>query len=165
MTVPARSAATVLGGGVLGVAAVVVARLSGFDLPWTVAVPAGLAAGVLAAIVLRLPATDPDPLEPVFEDRTDPAVTLADLAGLHFAVRSAGTDPDRFEQRVRPRLCGVAVELLWQRHGLDWRTPAEREAARAVLGPRTWELLTAPPHSLRLTPQSLSAWLDEVETL
>jgi hypothetical protein len=160
-----QSAATVAGGVLLGVAAVVVARLSAVDLPWLVAVPAGLGLGVLAAIGLRLPHTDPAQLQPEVEDRTGGATALADLSGLHFAVRAAGGDPDRFEQRIRPRLCEIAVDLLWQRHGLDWRTPSGREAARHLTGPLTWGLLTEPPHTLRLTPQSLTDWLDEMEKL
>jgi hypothetical protein len=160
-----RGAAAVAGGVVLGVVAVVVGRASGFDLPWPVAVPAGLAAGLLVAVALRVPHLEPARLEPQVEDRTASAVPLADLSGLHFAVRGAGGDPARFEQRIRPRMCAVAVDRLWQRHGLDWRTDAGREAARAVLGPLTWSLLSDPPHTVRLTPQTLSAWLDEVETL
>jgi len=156
----------ILGGVVLGVTAVVVARLSGFSLPWLVALTAGLAAGIVVAIGLRGTAPDPGPLAPEVEDRTaGPASTLADLSSLHFAVRTAGSDPDRFEQRIRPRLCGLAVDSLWQRHGLDWRIPADRDAVRAVVGPQTWTLLTAAPHTLRLTPAALSTWLDELETL
>jgi len=159
------AAAAVVGGAVLGLVAVVIGRLSGFDVPWVVAVPAGLAAGVLTAVALRVPHLDPARLEPLVEDRTASAVPLADLSALHFAVRGAGGDPDRFEQRIRPRMCAVVVDRLWQRHGLDWRTDAGREGARAVLGPLTWSLLTGPPHTVRLTPQSLASWLDEVETL
>jgi hypothetical protein len=59
----------------------------------------------------------------------------------------------------------VAVNLLWQRHGVDWRTPDGHEAARDLTGPLTWALLTAPPHTLELTPRSLSDWLDEMEKL
>jgi hypothetical protein len=160
-----RSAAAVVCGALLGVAAVVVARLSGVDLPWLVAVPAGLGLGVLAAIGLRLPHTVPGRLEPQVEDRTGAVTTLADLSGLHFAVRAAAADPDRFEQRIRPRLCEVAADLLWQRHRVDWRTPEGHEAARNLAGPLTWALLTAPPHTLELTPRSLSDWLDEMEKL
>ena len=160
-----RDAATVLGGVALAVVAVLVARGTGFDLPWLVAVPAGLGLGVLAAIGLRLPHLDPARLEPEVEDRTGPVIALADLSGLHFAVRAAATDLDRFEQRIRPRLCAVAVDLLWQRHGVDFRTPDGREAARDLAGPLTWALLTAPPAVLHLTPRSLSDWLDEMEKL
>jgi hypothetical protein len=163
--VTGRSVAAVLGGAALGAVAVVVARLSGVDLPWLVAVPAGLGLGVLTAIGLRLPHTDPGRLEPQGEDRTGGVTALADLSGLHFAVRAAGTDPDRFELRIRPRLCAVAVDLLWQRHGVDFRTPSGREAARNLTGRLTWELLTAPPHILRFTPRDLWDWLDEMEKL
>jgi anti-sigma factor RsiW len=165
MRPPVRDAAAVVGGVVLGVVAVVVARAAGADLPWLVAVPAGLAFGVLAAIGLHLPHHDPGTLQPEFEDRTGTVIALADLSALHFAVRAAATDPDRFEQRIRPRLYEVAVDLLWQRHGVDFRTPEGHEAARDLSGPLTWALLTAPPDILELTPRSLSDWLDEMEKL
>jgi hypothetical protein len=161
----ARSLAVVVCGVLLGVAAVVVARLSGVDLPWVVAVPAGLGLGVLAAIGLRLPHADPAALEPHVEDRTGTAIALADLAALHFAVRAAATDLDRFEQRIRPRLCTVTADLLWQRHGVDVRTPDGSEQARLLASPLTWALLTAPPYALQFTPRLLDNWLDEMEKL
>jgi hypothetical protein len=161
----ARDAAVVTGGVVLGIAAGLVARASGFDLPWPVAVAAGLGLGVLAAIGLHVPHLDPAALVPDEEDRTGALIALADLSGLHFAVRAAATDADRFEQRIRPRLAEVAGDLLWQRHGVDVRTPHGREAARDLTGPLTWALLTAPPDTLPLTPRSLSDWLDEMEKL
>jgi hypothetical protein len=162
---PWRDAAAIAGGVVLGVAAVLVARWQGFDLPWLVAVPAGLGVGVLGALGLHLPHLDPSSLEPQFEDRTDAATVLADLSELRFAVRAAESDPERFEQRIRPRLCAVTADLLWQRHGVDVRTPNGQEAARDLAGPLTWAMLTAPPYALDFTPRSLSDWVDEMEQL
>jgi hypothetical protein len=162
---PWRDVAAIAGGSVLGVAAVLVARWQGFDLPWLVAVPAGLGVGVLGAIGPHLPHLDPSSLEPQFEDRTDVATVLADLSELRFAVRAAASDPERFEQRIRPRLCAVTADLLWQRHGVDVRTPDGQEAARDLASPLTWELLTAPPHTLDFTPRLLSDWVDEMEKL
>ena len=165
MTFPSRDAAAIAGGVALGVAAVLVARWQGFDLPWLVAVPAGLGVGVLGAIGLHLPHADPGSLEPRFEDRTDAATVLADLSELRFAVRAAESDPERFEQRIRPRLCAVTADLLWQRHGVDVRTPDGQESARDLTGPLTWALLTAPPRTLDFTPRLLSDWVDEMEKL
>jgi hypothetical protein len=165
MRPPVRDAVAVGGGAALGVVAVLVARAAGFDLPWLIAVPAGLALGVLAAIGLHLPHSDPGTLQPEFEDRTGTVIALADLSALHFAVRAAATDRDRFEQRIRPRLCEVAGDLLWQRHGVDVRTPDGHEAARDLASPLTWALLTAPPYVLDFTPRLLSDWLDEMEKL
>jgi hypothetical protein len=90
---------------------------------------------------------------------------MADLRALHFAVQTTGRDPDRFEYRLRPRLCELAVDRLWLGHGLNWRDEADRPAAREALGPRLCELLTAPAYGLRLTPRTLSEWLDELEKL
>ena len=94
-----------------------------------------------------------------------PGTALGDFGALHFAVQGAAGDRDRFEQRVRPRLSALAIELLWQRRGLDWRRDADQLPARAVLGPQSWALLTAPEHTLRLSPRSLDALLDELEAL
>jgi hypothetical protein len=161
----AVAALAVCGGLLLGVGAVLTADLSGFTLPWLVGIPAGLAVGILTAVGVVLARTDPAELEPRAPERTAPVSPLADLGSLHLTVQSAGRDGDRFEHRVRPRLCALAVERLWQRHGLDWRRAADREVARAVVGPDTWALLTAPPHALACTPAALNRWLDELETL
>jgi hypothetical protein len=153
------------GGAVLGGAAVPVARLAGLALPWEVTVAAGLAAGLLVGLGAALPPPGAGPLEPPGHDAPTPGPAVADLRTLHFAVQTTGRDPDRFEYRLRPRLCELAVDRLWLGHGLNWRDEADRPAARAVLGPGLRALLTAPPHSLRLTPRTLSDWLDELENL
>ena len=151
-------------GGVLGAVVVLLATLGGSRVPWAVAVPAGAAVGLLAAVAAALPATDPE--VPDVRSADPPRGTsFADLGSLQFAVRDAGADPERLENRLRPRLAALAVERLWQRHRLDWRRPADRTAADALLGPLTKALLTAPPRSMALTPDTLARWLDEMETL
>jgi hypothetical protein len=154
-----------VGGAVLGAAAVPLARLAGLVLPWQVAVPAGLAAGLLVGLAPALPTPAAGVLEPPDDRAPATGSSLADLGALHFAVQTAGRDPDRFEYRLRPRLCELAVDRLWLRHRLDWRSEADRPAAREALGPTLCALLTAPPHGLRLTPRTLAAWLDELENL
>ena len=153
------------GGAALGAAAVPLAGLAGLVLPWEVAVPAGLAAGLLLGLVGALPTPGAGPLEPPAGRATAATSSTADLGALHFAVETTGRDPDRFEYRLRPRLCDLAVDRLWLTHGLDWRVEADRAAAREALGPNLRALLTAPPTSLRLTPRTLSDWLDELENL
>ena len=160
-----RSAALVLAGLLLAAATVLVLRLAGVIVPWWVALPAGAALGVLAAVAARLPQADPGELEPPPATRSAATSALGDYGALHFAIQGAAGDRDRFEQRIRPRLCALAVEVLWQRRGLDWRRDADQLPARGVVGPQTWALLTAPEDTLRLTPRSLDALLDELEAL
>lgn len=160
-----RSIGLVAAGIVLAAATVLVLRLAGVVVPWWVALPAGAAFGVLAAVAAALPHSDAAELEPPSGTPTTATAALGDFGALHFAVQGAAGDRDRFEQRVRPRLSALAIELLWQRRGLDWRRDADQLPARAVLGPEAWALLTAPEHTLRLTPRSLGALLDELEAL
>jgi hypothetical protein len=155
----------VLGGVALAVAAVVFADISGFVLPWAVAIPAGLAAGVLTAVGVLIARVDSADLEPAAPERTASVAPMADLTSLHRTLQDTGRDNGRFEFRVRPRLHAVAVERLWQRHGLDWQHGADQAAVRSVVGPATWELLTAPPHALPVTPADLNRLLDELEAL
>jgi len=160
-----RSIGLVTAGVVLAAATVFALRLAGTVVPWWVALPAGAAFGVLAAVAASLPHSDAVDLEPASGGPTTASAALGDFGALHFAVQGAARDPDRFEQRVRPRLSALAIELLWQRRGLDWRRDADQLPARAALGPQTWALLTAPEHTLRLSPRSLDALLDELEAL
>ena len=153
------------GGAALGALASAIGSLGGLHVPWGVTVPAGLVAGGLAGTFGALPPTDPPPAPETAE--TAPPVTAAfgDLGALRFGVEQDSRDADRFEVRLRPRLCALAVERLWQRHRLDWRTEAGREAARPLLRPGVLELLTAPPRTLRLTPQTLASWTRDLEDL
>ncbi|WP_299959750.1 hypothetical protein [uncultured Modestobacter sp.] len=158
--------AALLAGALAGVAVLLVAHATGTDLPATVAVPAGLVAGALLALALRLPTTDPAPPEPAPAPRAGSAdAGLGDLGSLVFTLDAASRDADRFEVRVRPRLTALAVDRLWHAHGLDWHTPAGRAAAEPLLGPHTRALLTAPPGTLRLTPAALQDWTEELESL
>ncbi|SDX83045.1 hypothetical protein SAMN05661080_01361 [Modestobacter sp. DSM 44400] len=159
------AAATVAGGAVLGVLVVVGARLAGWAVPVSLAVLAGTTAGLLAAVAARLPTTDPPPSAPVPTPEPPASASFGDLGSLRFAVETDSRDGDRFEVRLRPRLAGLTVERLWQRRGIDWRTDAGRAAARDVLTPALLELLTAPPHTLRSTPQTLLRWTRDLEDL
>ena len=165
MSTRAVSVLAVVGGPVLGAAVGAVGRLSGFALPWTVTVPAGLAAGVLAAAALLLPAADPDPAPASRPSAPPDTAAFGDLGLLRFSVEHDNRDPDRFENALRPRLVALTTELLWQRHRLDWRVDADRSAAQELLGPQLTELLTAAPRTLRLTPQLLTRWTRDLEDL
>ena len=160
------SLAVVLGGLALGAAAVPTARYWGTDLPWAVALVAGLVVGVLVAVGLGTPATDaPPPEDAPRPAGPDPNAGLGDLSVLVFTLDGASRDAERFETRLRPQLARLAVDRIWHAHGLDWQTPAGRAAAEPLLGPHTRALLTAPPGSLRLTPAALLDWTEELEQL
>ncbi len=159
------TAACVAMGIAAGGAAMFFARLAGVLIPWQVALPAGAAMGVLLALGIAMTPADPGDLEPPSRPLPRTTSALGDFGALHFAVQGAAGDPERFEQRIRPRLRTLAVERLWQRRGLDWRLDAHQLPAREVLGPNTWALLTAPPYSLQLTPAALDVWIDELEEL
>ena len=159
------AAVAVAAGVAAGGAVILLGHLLGVLIPWQVALPAGAAAGVLLSIGAGLASPDPGDLEPPSRPLPGTTSALGDFGALHFAVQGAAGDPERFEQRIRPRLCALAVDRLWQHHGLDWRLDAHQLPARRVVGPHTWALLTAPPYSLQLTPAALDSWLDELEVL
>jgi hypothetical protein len=148
-----------------GVLARVALRTAGVAVPWAVAVLAGLAVGLLVALARLLPTADDGALAPPQTSVVTVSPGLGDLSALLFTLDGAARDPDRFEHRVRPRLAALAVELLWQRHAVDWRTPEGRAAAAGLLGPATTELLTAPRGALTPTPATVNRWLDELEAL
>ena len=50
-------------------------------------------------------------------------------------------DPDAFARRVQPMLAELVAARLRRRHGIDLET--RPDAAREVLGPELWELVTA----------------------
>lgn len=161
-----RETALAVGAGLLGgIVTVLAGRGIGFAVPWAVGLVAGLALGVLAAAFLRLPLADPPPDPPAAPRSRPGTVSFGDLGALRFTVEQDSRDPDRFETRLRPRLCALAAERLAQRHGIDWRTGPGREAALPLLGPDLTRLLTAPPHTLRATPQSLARWVADLEAL
>jgi hypothetical protein len=159
---------TALAGGVgaaVGAGATLVARTVGADVPWSLPVVAGLVAGVLLALALHLPNADPDvtaPLRPAVPATT---ASFGDLGGLRFTVEQDSRDAHRFETRLRPRLTGLVVERLWQRHRLDWRAQTDRAAATQLLSPDLLALLTAPPQALRLSPKALARWTRDLENL
>jgi hypothetical protein len=160
-----RSAAAVAGGVALGALVVPSAGYVGIDVPWPVALVAGLVAGALLAIGLGVPAADALPPEEERPLSPDANAGLGDLGLLVFTLDATSRDPERFETRVRPQLARLAVDRIWHAHHLDWHTPAGRAAAEPLLGPHARALLTAPPGSLRLTPQNLADWTEELEQL
>ena len=152
-------------GAARGVLATLIAHAVGARMSWPVPVVAGLVAGALVAAALRLPTADPELPDANGPPGAATTTSFGDLGALRFTVEQDSRDADRFETRLRPRLIALAVERRWQRHRLDWRSDAGRAAATDVLGPDLLALLTAPPHTLRLTPQTLTRWTRALEDL
>jgi hypothetical protein len=157
--------ATCAGGVALGALVVGVARLSGFALSWPIGLLTGLSVACLVVLGVRLPSADPVPPAPAARPTPPAASSFGDLTALRALVEAGAQDPYRFEARLRPRLVAVVTERLWQHHGLDWRTETGRAAALLLLGPGATALLTAPPGSLPLTPDTLTSWTRELEAL
>jgi hypothetical protein len=104
-----------------------------------------------------LPAADP------------PSNRILQLEGL--TGRLAGGYPNEGEvhARLRPLVEDVAAARLAGSHGVDLETMPER--ARALVGPRTWELVRPdrePPadrFARTWSPRDLHALLDELEAI
>lgn len=107
-------------------------------------VVAGLAVGVCWWLARRV-VPPPDPLPPATEaDQRPPG--LLPLTSLESRLSWGSSDPDRFEERVRPLLVELAGERLRSRRGVDPRTDPDH--ARTILGDPLWTLMTGPlPHS------------------
>lgn len=160
------TAAQVVLGGLL--AAVVIFGLSAVYAPGPPVVVC-LLAGFLCAGGVQLlggvAAEQPEPgSAPAWAPPGRPGIT--DVAALEAVLRTAEGDQDRFDQRVRPLLAGLTVELLRQRTGLRWDGEAvERAAARERLGPELWLLLTAPEEGITASRSSVRSWIEGMERL
>jgi hypothetical protein len=155
----------VVGGAAAGVCAALVGSAAHADVPWAVTLAAGVALGALVAAMYWLPGADPVVVPPERPEAPTEIASFGDLPGLRFTVEQASRDQERFESRLRPRLASLVIELLWQRHRMDWRTESGRAAATELLSPDLTALMTAPARSLRLTPKTLTRWLRELEEL
>jgi len=65
------------------------------------------------------------------------------LTSLESRLSWGASDPNRFRERVRPELVGLATDLLRTRRGVDPRVQPDQ--ARTILGAPLWQLMTGPP--------------------
>lgn len=103
-------------------------------------IAAGLAVGVCWWLARRI-VPPPDPLPPATGADPTPA-GLLQLTSLESRLSWGSSDPDRFEERVRPLLVELAGERLRSRRGVDPRTDPDH--ARTILGDPLWTLMTGP---------------------
>jgi hypothetical protein len=125
---------------VAGAALALVAYTLGYTARLDLCVVVGLAAGLTWRVSrLVVPPQEP-PLEPPADEPDDDARLL--LTSLESRLSWGASDPDRFRERMRPELVGLAADLLRTRRGVDPRTHPDH--ARTILGDPLWQLMTGP---------------------
>jgi hypothetical protein len=129
-----------LAAAVAGGALWVVALQLDYDVRLDLCVAVGLAVG-LSWRLARLVAPPPPP-PPIEVPETAPGDGMLLLTSLESRLSWGATDRDRFRERVRPVLVGLATDLLSTRRGVDPRTQPEH--ARRILGEPLWQLMTGP---------------------
>jgi hypothetical protein len=123
---------------VTGVALALVAYTLGYKAELDLCIVVGVAVGLTWRLSrLVVPPQEP-PVEPPGEERVDDAEPL--LTSLESRLSWGAADPDRFRERLRPELVGLATDLLRTRRGVDPRTQPEH--ARTILGDPLWQLMT-----------------------
>lgn len=141
----------------------------GLSLVYRLGVPVAvcLAGGVLVAagweLLRRLPMVDVVELVPVSSGGLEQRASFGDLHTLELRLSAADGDQDRFDQRVRPYLAGLVVEVLRQRHGVDWHS--ERAAAEEVLPAALAQLMTAADGAVPASRRQVADWVEEIEKL
>jgi hypothetical protein len=127
-----------------------------------------LALAALAAAV-RTSATGIPRAEQLLSHRPEPSARVPQLEAL--AGRLAGGRANAFDlhDRLRPLVREIAASRLARRHGVDLARRPER--ARAILGPRTWDLARPdrePPEDRfgrGLQGRELERLVDELEAI
>jgi hypothetical protein len=155
-------AAVVLGGAGAGAAVWLLFLLASYRARPDLCVAAGLAA-VAAWRLVRATAPPPPVPDAAARREEDPGDGFAELYSLEHRLSWGSVDRDRFCQRVRPLLVGLAVDRLRSRHGLDARTHPEQ--VRRIVGEPLWELMTGPPPSRCPTRPELARLVETLERI
>lgn len=156
--------ATVLGLGLLlGGAGFALSLLYEAGVPLTVCLIGGVVVYAGGTVLADHPVEDAGDLAPRSEPGTEQRSSFGDLHTLQSRLAGAGTDSERFEDRVRRPLADLTAERLRQRHDLDWLAQPSR--ARERLDPLLWALLTAPSGQFVASRAQVEAWVTAIEAV
>jgi hypothetical protein len=125
---------------VTGVALALVAYTLGYKAELDLCIVVGVAVGLTWRLSRLVVAPAELPLEAPAEEPDDDGRLL--LTSLESRLSWGAADPNRFRERVRPELVGLATDLLRTRRGVDPR--AQPDEARTILGAPLWQLMTGP---------------------
>jgi hypothetical protein len=157
-----ETAAVVVGGAVAGTAVWLLFLLGSYRARPDLCVVTGL---VVAAGWRLLRATVPPPEAPPepTPPRQDPGDGFDELATLEHSLSWGSVDADRFGQRVRPLLVGIAADRLRSRRGVDPRSQPDQ--ARRIVGESLWELMTGPPPTRCPSRAELTSLVEGIEQI
>ncbi|MEV6801506.1 hypothetical protein AB0M91_24645 [Micromonospora rifamycinica] len=155
-----------------GVTAVILVGLRAVGLQLSLGI---VVAGVLAVLAVRRVTTALAPPPPPRGGARPPAgeepgaynwaardALRAAINGWERPLDWASNDPERFAERILPRLGELADERLRQRHGLT--READPTRARALLGEPLWSFLDAPSRRTP-SPRDLAVIVAELEKI
>jgi len=125
---------------VTGAALALVAYTLGYKARLDLCVVVGVAAGLTWRLSRLVVPPAELPFEAPAEERDDDGRLL--LTSLESRLSWGAADPNRFRERVRPELVGLATDLLRTRRGVDPRV--QPDEARTILGAPLWQLMTGP---------------------
>ncbi|MBA2554578.1 MAG: hypothetical protein H0V10_13015 [Geodermatophilaceae bacterium] len=155
---------TVLGLGLfLGGLGFALSLLYEAGVPLAVCLIGGVLVSAAGTVLSGHPVEDAGDLAPGSEPGTEQRSSFGDLHTLQARLAGAGSDPERFEERVRRPLADLTAERLRQRHDLDWL--AQPSQARETLDPLLWALLTAPSGRFVASRAQVETWVTAIERL
>ena len=125
----------------VGAALALVAYTLGYKARLDLCVVVGVAAGLIWRLSRLVVPPQELPLEVPAGEPDDDGRLL--LTSLESRLSWGASDPNRFRERVRPELVGLATDLLRTRRGVDPRVQPDQ--ARTILGAPLWQLMTGPP--------------------
>lgn len=159
----ATVAAVVFLGLLVGGFGVALSLLYDAGVPIAVCLVGGVLVYAGGTVLSRLPVEDAGDMAPKSQPGVEQRSSFGDLHTMQTRLAGAGSDDDRFEDRIRRPLADLTAERLRQRHDIDWLAQSER--ARGVLDDVLWQLLTAPTGRFRAGREQAETWVSAIERL